>query len=216
MESRENSTFIVSASGKKRRVRAREFHPFYALSFLFPVLVLILVFVLLFFSRFADAAKRFRKGSPPRLRFVVPLAFPRIQPRVCLCRACLPLTQPRRARMCNCVRALISRYVWDERAPVSITWSRRPLSGILPSLSCLFFFLPFSSLSFSCVDPAAPLSSLSLFVFFLFLSSRLSVYTHARVYFPKGEMETSKKRMDNNGKAKRYDVGGRSEDATDA
>lgn len=96
MESRENSTFIVSASGKKRRVRARaRVSPVLPRS-LFPVppvLVLILVFVLLFFSRFADAAKRFRKGSPPRLRFVVPLAFPRIQPRVCLCRACLPLTQ---------------------------------------------------------------------------------------------------------------------------
>lgn len=181
MESRENSTFIVSASGKKRRVRAREFHPFYALSFLFPVLVLILVFVLLFFSRFADAAKRFRKGSPLRLRFVVPLAFPRIQPRVCLCRACLPLTQPRRARTCNCVRALISRYVWDERAPVSITWSRRPLSGILPSLSCLFFFLPFSSLSFSCVDPAAPLSSTFLFSFSFSFSPPVYPYTRMRV-----------------------------------
>lgn len=180
MESRENSTFIVSASGKKRRVRAREFHPFYALSFLFPVLVLILVFVLLFFSRFADAAKRFRKGSPPRLRFVVPLAFPRIQPRVCLCRACLPLTQPRRARTCNCVRALISRYVWDERAPVSITWSRRPLSGILPSLSCLFFFLPFSSLSFSCVDPAAPLPLFLLPFSFRFLS--LSLLPFIRIH----------------------------------
>lgn len=173
----ENSTFIVAASGKKRR----EFHPFYlALSFLFPVLLLILVFVLLFFSRFADAAKRFRKGSPPRGS-----SFPRIQPRVCLCRACLPLTQQRPARTCNCVRALISRYVWDERAPVSITWSRRPLSGILPSLSCLFFFFLFSSLSFSSfVDPISFLSSLSFLVFY------------PRVYLPEGDRTTSKKHMD--------------------
>lgn len=88
---------------------------------------------------FADAAKRFRKGSS--VRFVVLLAFPRIRARVCLCRACLLRTQVRQQGPCNRVRALISRYVWDERAPVSITWSRRPLGYPPFTLRLFFFFL---------------------------------------------------------------------------